>query len=200
MKHLKSNEGEASLLMELPIYQLPQARSILLKLWYQLTSFLTRVGTIILALTVLLWFLCRFPSPPNDAIQPAIYYSAAGYIGRTLSFIFRPIGFDWHIVIALIPGLAAREVAISALATIYMMSGHESLATAQLTTLISQQWSLPTASSLLAWYVFAPQCLSTLTVIRQETHSRRYMLIAAGYLFALAYLASFLTFQIARLW
>jgi len=200
IKHLKSNETESSLLMELPLYQLPQARSILLKLWNQLISFLSRVGTIILALTVLLWFLCRFPLPPAHARQPAIYYSAAGYIGRTLSVLFKPIGFDWHIVIALIPGLAAREVAISALATIYMMSGHESLSTHQLTTLISQQWSLPTAFSLLAWYVFAPQCLSTLTVIRRETHSWRYMFIAAGYLFGLAYLASFITFQIVRLW
>jgi ferrous iron transport protein B len=155
------------------------------------------VGGIILALTVLLWFLSSFPGPPAGATAPAIDYSLAGRLGHLLHYLFAPIGFNWQICIALVPGMAAREVAVSALGTVYAMSGTDAALASQLGTVIAEQWSLATALSLLAWYVFAPQCMSTLAVIRRETNSWRYVAISAGYMFALAYAASFLTFQIA---
>ncbi|MDR3417935.1 MAG: nucleoside recognition domain-containing protein [Nevskia sp.] len=167
-------------------------------LWERARIFLRRVGTVILSLTVVLWFLSSFPAPPEGATGPAIDYSLAGRIGHALQYVFAPIGFNWQICIALIPGLAAREVAVSSLATVYALSGGNEEAATRLQPLIAAQWPLATALSLLAWYVFAPQCLSTLAVIRRETNSVRTMSLAAGYLFGLAYLASLLTYQIAR--
>jgi ferrous iron transport protein B len=113
-----------------------------------------------------------------------------------LEYIFAPIGFNWQISIALVPGLAAREVAVSALGTVYAMSGTGDVAGA-LAPVIARSWSLATALSLLAWYVFAPQCLSTLAVVRRETNSWRYPLLMVSYLFALAYAAAFLTYRVA---
>jgi ferrous iron transport protein B len=147
---------------------------------------------------VVLWFLSSFPAPPEGATQPAIDYSFAGRIGHWLTYVFAPIGFNWQICIALIPGLAAREVAVSALGTVYAMSGSEDAVAEALGATIAAQWSLATALSLLAWYVFAPQCISTLAVIKRETNSWRNVWISAGYLFGLAYLASFITYQTAR--
>jgi ferrous iron transport protein B len=159
--------------------------------------FVTRVGTVILTLMVLVWFLSSFPGAPEGATHPPIYYSVAGMIGRALSLVFEPIGFGWQICIALVPGMAAREVAVGALGTVYALSGGEDVA-GSLAPIIGASWGLPTALSLLAWYVFAPQCLSTLSVVRRETGSIRYALIMAGYMFALAYMASFITFRVAR--
>ena len=184
------------LLLELPEYRLPHLTNLLLGLWERTRIFLTRVGTIILSLMVVLWFLASFPAPPADATGPAIQYSIAGLLGRGLQFLFAPIGFNWQISIALVPGLAAREVAVSALGTVYAMSGSSDVAGA-LTPLIARGWSLATGLSLLAWYVFAPQCMSTLAVVRRETNSWRYPLYMAGYLFALAYLAAFITYRVA---
>jgi ferrous iron transport protein B len=201
MKRLQRDHSEHALLMELPSYRLPHPQDVLIGLKERATIFLKRVGGVILTLTVLLWFLASFPAPPPDAVLPPIDYSLAGRLGHWIQPLFAPIGFNWQICIALIPGLAAREVAVSALATVYAMSGvDEGAVTQQLGALITHQWSLATALSLLAWYVFAPQCLSTLAVIRRETGSWRTVGIAAGYLFALAYLASFITFQLAGLW
>jgi ferrous iron transport protein B len=197
MKLLRRDKSEHALLMELPSYRIPHPRDIVIGLYERAMIFLKRVGGIILSLTVLLWFLLNFPAAPADAVGPAIDYSFAGRIGHFLGPLFAPIGFNWQICIALIPGLAAREVAVSALATVYAISGGDDAAAQQLGTIIASQWSLATALSLLAWYVFAPQCLSTLAVIRRETNSWRNVAIAAGYLFALAYLASLLTFRIA---
>jgi len=196
MKRFRRDQGEHALLLELPAYRLPNARDVAIGLYERAAIFLRRVGGIILTLTVLMWFLSTFPGPPPDATLPAIEYSLAGRLGHALHVIFEPIGFNWQICIALVPGLAAREVAVSALATVYALSGGDAAAT-ELGQIIALQWSLPTALSLLAWYVFAPQCLSTLAVIRRETNSWRNVAIAAGYLFALAYLASFLTYRIA---
>jgi ferrous iron transport protein B len=184
------------LLLELPEYRLPNLRNLLLGLWERLRIFLGRVGTIILTLMVVLWFLASFPAAPAGATGPAIQYSLAGMLGRALEFIFAPIGFNWQISIALVPGLAAREVAVSALGTVYAMSDSNDVAGA-LSPVIAHSWSLATALSLLAWYVFAPQCLSTLAVVRRETNSWRYPLIMAGYLFALAYVAAFITYRVA---
>jgi ferrous iron transport protein B len=184
------------LLLELPEYRLPHLSNLMLGLWERARIFLTRVGTIILTLMVVLWFLASFPAPPAGATGPAIQYSIAGMLGHALQFLFAPIGFNWQISIALVPGLAAREVAVSALGTVYAMSGSNDVAGA-LTPIIAQGWSLATGLSLLAWYVFAPQCLSTLVVVKRETDSWRYPLYMAAYLFALAYLGAFVTYRVA---
>jgi len=185
------------LMMELPDYHWPNLRSLAFGLWERAKIFLTRVGTIILSLMIILWFLSTFPAPPPDASGPAIYYSFAGMLGRMLEPLFRPIGFNWQICVALVPGLAAREVAVGALGTVYALSQSGDQLAQSLVPLIAQSWTLPTALSLLAWYVFAPQCISTLSVVKRETNSWRYPLLMAGYLFALAYLASFATYRIA---
>lgn len=184
------------LLLELPEYRLPNLRNLALGLWERARIFLNRVGTIILSLMVVLWFLASFPAPPAGATGPAIQYSLAGLLGRGLEYLFAPLGFNWQISVALVPGLAAREVAVSALGTVYAMSGSHEVARA-LTPVIASSWSLATGLSLLAWYVFAPQCLSTLAVVKRETNSWRYPLLMAAYLFAMAYVAAFLTYHVA---
>ncbi|OLB13819.1 MAG: ferrous iron transporter B [Gammaproteobacteria bacterium 13_2_20CM_66_19] len=184
------------LLLELPEYRWPHLQNLALGLWERTRIFLTRVGTIILSLMVVLWFLASFPAPPAGATGPAIQYSVAGFLGRGLEYLFAPIGFNWQISIALVPGLAAREVAVSALGTVYAMSGAKDVAGA-LAPVIAQGWSIATGLSLLAWYVFAPQCLSTLAVVKRETNSWRYPLYMAAYLFALAYLGAFVTYRVA---
>jgi ferrous iron transport protein B len=184
------------LLLELPEYRWPHLSNLVLGLWERTRIFLTRVGTIILTLMVVLWFLASFPAPPAGATGPAIQYSVAGLLGRGLEYLFAPIGFNWQISIALVPGLAAREVAVSALGTVYAMSGATDVAGA-LTPIISRSWSLATGLSLLAWYVFAPQCLSTLAVVKRETNSWTYPLAMAAYLFALAYLGALITYRVA---
>lgn len=198
MKRFRKDRSEHALIMELPSYRLPNVRDVALGLWERALIFLKRVGGIITALTVLLWFLSSFPGAPEGATGPAIDYSLAGMLGRGLQYVFAPIGFNWQICIALVPGLAAREVAVAALGTVYAMSGTDDAVASQLGPVIAHSWSLATALSLLAWYVFAPQCMSTLAVIRRETNSWRNVAIAAGYLFGLAYLASLATYQIAR--
>ncbi|MBW2941825.1 ferrous iron transporter B [Zhongshania aquimaris] len=197
MKWLRRDKSEHALLMELPAYRIPNPRDVAMGLMQRAKIFLRRVGGIIFALTVLLWAFCTFPSAPSDYVGTAIDYSIAGRLGQMISVVFEPIGFNWQICIALIPGLAAREVAVSALGTVYAMSGSDDMISQKLGELIAQQWSLPTALSLLAWFVFAPQCISTLAVIRRETNSWRVMGFAVFYLFALAYIASFLVFQLS---
>ncbi|MGC1727954.1 MAG: ferrous iron transporter B [Steroidobacteraceae bacterium] len=184
------------LLLELPEYRWPQLANLALGLWERGRIFVTRIGTIILALMVVLWFLASFPAPPPHAAGPAIQYSLAGLLGRGLAHLFAPLGFNWQISIALVPGLAAREVAVSALGTVYAMSGSGDVAGA-LAPVIARTWSIATGLSLLAWYVFAPQCLSTLAVVKRETNSWRYPLAMAGYMLALAYLAALLTYHVA---
>jgi len=197
MKWLRRDHTEHALLLELPSYRLPNPLDIAIGLWERALIFLKRVGGILLALTVLLWFLSSFPAAPQGYAGAAIDYSFAGRIGHWMQPIFAPIGFNWQICIALIPGLAAREVAVSALATVYALSSTGDDAAGALIPIIADQWTLATALSLLAWYVYAPQCLSTLAVIRREGGGWRTVAIAAGYLFGLAYLASLLTYQIA---
>lgn len=186
------------LLLELPEYHWPRLGNLMLGLWDRVKVFLNRVGTVILSLMVVLWFLSSFPAPPPGATAPAITYSFAGMIGRALEVIFAPIGFNWQVSLALVPGLAAREVAVGALGTVYSLEQSSGDVTSALTPMIAQTWSLATALSLLAWFVFAPQCLSTLATVRRETNSWRYPFIMAAYLFALAYLASFITYHVAR--
>ena len=198
MRRATMRSNYQPLLMELPEYHWPNLRNLLTGLWERTHIFQTRVGTIILALMVLLWFLSSYPAPPPGAVGPAIRYSIAGMLGHGLQTIFTPIGFNWQISLALVPGLAAREVVVGALGTVYSLSstGGTEVESA-LRPMIASGWSLATALSLLAWYVFAPQCLSTLVTVRRETNSWRYPLIMTGYLFAIAYAFAFVTYRIA---
>jgi len=201
MQRLGRRAGGAqhhTLMLELPAYRWPNLRNLGIGLLERARIFMGRVGTIILALMILLWFLSSFPAPPTGATGPAIEYSLAGRLGRLLEVIFAPIGFNWQISIALVPGLAAREVAVGALGTVYALSVTGDGVADQLSPLIAHGWSLATACSLLAWYVFAPQCVATLSVTRRETGGWRYPAIMAGYLFALAYIAAGLTYHVVR--
>jgi ferrous iron transport protein B len=189
-------------MLELPPYRLPSLRNLGLGLWERARIFMSRVGGIIFSLMVVLWFLSTFPGPPAgwDASQgPAIQYSLAGMMGQALQVVFAPIGFNWQISIALVPGLAAREVAVGALGTVYSLSAADDGVADALSPVIAQGWSLATAYALLAWYVFAPQCLSTLAVVRRETNSWKYPLLMALYLFVLAYGAAWATYRLT-LW
>lgn len=185
------------LMLELPPYRFPSMRNLGLGLWEKARIFVRRVGTIIFALTVVLWFLATFPKAPLGATGAAIQYSFAGMLGRTLEHVLAPIGFNWQISIALVPGMAAREVAVGALGTVYALSNTDDTANT-LAPLIAGQWSIATAYALLAWYVFAPQCLSTLAVVKRETNSWRYPVIMMVYLFVLAYVAAGVTFHLTN--
>lgn len=198
MKRFQRDKREHALLMELPSYRIPAWQSIALGLRDRATIFLRRVGGIILSVTILLWFLASFPAPPEGGTLAPIDYSFAGQIGSLMQPIFAPIGFTWEICIALIPGMAAREVVVAALGTVYALSGNEDMMADQLGTLIAAQWSMATALSLIVWFIFAPQCVSTLATVRRETGSWHQVAIMAGYLFGMAYLASFITYQVAK--
>ena len=196
MKKFNRQKTDHALLLELPSYRLPNLRDLAIGLWDRTRIFLRRVGGIILTLTILLWFLSSFPGPPDGAVLPAIEYSFAGRIGHFLAPLFAPIGFNWQIVLALIPGMAAREVAVSGLATVYALSAQGDNV-AQLSDILASQWCLATALSVLTWYVFAPQCISTIATIKRETNSWKYTTYAVLYLFGLAYLFAFLVYQCA---
>jgi ferrous iron transport protein B len=183
--------------MELPNYHMPSVKNIAIGLWQRTIIFLQRVGGMILFLTIALWFLASYPNPPLGAVGPAIEYSYAGILGKALALVFAPIGFNWEISIALVPGLAAREVVVSSLATVYAIAGQATNAEEALTPILQQGWSLATALSLLVWFVFAPQCLSTIAVVKRETGGYKIPMIMLTYLFVLAYLASFITYQTA---
>ena len=196
-KLARSDTRATPLMMELPAYRWPSVRGLAYGLYERAVIFIKRVGGIILAVTVLLWFLSTYPGAPEGATQPAITYSLAGQLGRLLEVIVAPIGFNWQIAIALVPGMAAREVAVSALGTVYALSATGDEVASQLGSLIAGSWSLATALSLMAWYVFAPQCISTIAAVRRETNGWRYPLLMVGYLFAMAYAASFVTYRVA---
>jgi ferrous iron transport protein B len=184
-------------MLELPDYKLPRLKSLAIGLWTRAAIFLKRAGTTILSMMVLIWFLASFPRPPEGATEPAISYSLAAMIGSLLEPLTAPLGFNWQINVALIPGMAAREVAVGALGTIYAIDGGEGAAD-KIGQAIAGQWSLATALALLAWYVFAPQCASTLAVIRRETGSWKWMWVTFGYMLVLAYAAALVTNQVAR--
>ena len=199
MKRFRGGAVHSPLMMELPAYRWPNLRNLAVGLYERAWIFIQRVGTLILTLTIVLWFLSTFPAAPEGATGPAIQYSLAGMLGQALQHVFAPLGFNWQISIALVPGLAAREVAVGALGTVYAMSAAGDSVADALSPVIAQGWSLATAYALLAWYVFAPQCLSTLAVVRRETNSWRYPLLMALYLFVLAYVAAFATYRLT-LW
>lgn len=186
---------EFPLLLELPSYRWPMAYHLFMGLRERVWIFLRRVGTIILSLSILIWFLCTYPSAPADAVHPAIEYSFAGQLGAFMQPLFAPLGFSWQMCIALIPAMGAREVAVSALATVYAVSSDN--ADTVLGTALAQSWSLPIALAYLAWFVYAPQCISTIAVVRRETNSAKATTFFAVYLFSLAYFAAWATYQIA---
>ena len=185
------------LLMELPTYKWPSLRNIFVGLLERAQLFIQKAGTVILSISVILWFLASYPKPPLGANEPAILYSYAGRMGHFLAPVVEPIGFNWKIAIALIPGFAAREIMIGSLATVYAVEGSQGLVPQAIGTRLAQDWSIATALSLLVWYVLACQCLSTLAVTRRETNSWKWPGVMLVYMTALAYLGSFLTYQIS---
>jgi len=186
----------APFMLELPDYKMPRAKSIVIGVYTRAKMFLQRAGTTIFSMMVLIWFLASFPSAPAGAVEPAINYSLAAMIGKAIAPLLAPLGFNWQIAVALIPGMAAREVAVAALGTVYAIEGGKEAA-AQIGQVLATKWSLATALSLLAWYIFAPQCASTLAVIRRETGSWKWMAVTFGYMLTLAYAASLATYNIA---
>lgn len=192
LKRTLAKGASQELIMELPSYKLPTLRDFSLGIFLSAKSFLKRAGTIILYTSIGLWALVRFPLNANGLRE-----SYAGQIGSFLEPILRPIGFNLEIAIALVPGLAAREVAVGALGTIYAVSSDN---IDGLEATLNNAWSLPTALAFLAWYVFAPQCFATLATIRRETNSWRWAIFAFCYLLALAYIAAGITYHLARLW
>ena len=183
-------------MLELPDYKLPRVRSVAMGLYTRAMMFLKRAGTTILSMMVLIWFLASFPRPPAGAEGPAIDYSLAAIIGKWLEPVLAPVGFNWQIAVALIPGMAAREVAVASLGTVYAIEGGKEAAE-QIGQALANKWSLATALALLAWYIFAPQCASTLAIIKRETGSWKWMFVTFGYMLALAYAGAFVTYQVA---
>jgi ferrous iron transport protein B len=194
---MRRNQARAHypLLLELPSYRWPMAYHLLMGLKERSWIFIRRVGTIILALSIVIWFLVTFPGPPADANLPAIEYSFAGQLGGWMQHLFAPLGFNWQMCIALIPAMGAREVAVSALATVYAVGGDN--VDSALGSVLGAAWSLPVALSYLAWFVYAPQCISTIAVVHRETNSVKSTAFFAVYLFALAYFAAWVTYRIA---
>jgi ferrous iron transport protein B len=185
------------LLLELPSYRWPMAYHLFMGLKERVWIFMRRVGTIILSLSIVIWFLVTFPGAPIDATRPAIEYSFAGQLGGWMQHLFAPLGFSWQMCIALIPAMGAREVAVSALATVYAVGGDN--VDAALGSALGAQWTLPVALGYLAWFVYAPQCISTIAVVRRETNSAKSTAFFTVYLFALAYFAAWATYRIALL-
>ena len=185
-------------MMEMPRYQMPIFKNLLLGLWQRAWVFLKRAGTIIAVTTMILWALLNFPRvDPNSGVSQ-VDHSIAGRIANGLAVAMKPIGFNRDISLALIPAMAAREVAVSALATTYAIDDqNESERDQTLGERLKGSWSLPTALAFLAWFVFAPQCISTIAVVRRETNGWKWPLFMVGYLFALAYLAAGFTFWLA---
>ena len=185
-------------MLELPDYKLPRLPSVLRGLTTRAKIFLQRAGTTIFSMMVVIWFLATFPRPPAGATGPGIDYSLAAMIGHLIAPLLAPVGFNWQIAVALVPGMAAREVAVAALGTVYAIEGGGEVAS-QIGHVLAQSWSLATALSFLVWYIFAPQCASTLAVIKRETGGWKWMWVTFGYMLALAYVAAFATYHIAVL-
>jgi ferrous iron transport protein B len=191
------NSPAEPFMLELPDYKRPSLRSIFFGLVQRARIFLRRAGTTILAMMIVIWFLASVPRPPAGADQPAINYSFAARIGHVIEPVLAPVGFNWQIDVALLPGMAAREVAVASLGTVYSIAAEDDSGADRLGRALAGKWSLATALALLAWYVFAPQCASTLATVRRETGSWAWMAALFGYMLALAYAAAFVTYQAA---
>lgn len=188
----------SSFLIEMPRYQWPLIRDILIGLWQRAWLFLRRAGTIIFVSSIVLWALLSFPKVPVGSAMTQSEYSVAGRIAGGLEVVVAPIGFNRDIALALIPAMAAREVAVSALATTYSIDGDDEEQVAQsLGEKLAGKWSLATALAFLAWFVFAPQCISTIAVTRRETNGWKWPMFMLTYLFVLAYVAAGITYWTA---
>ena len=190
--------ASSGFMMEMPKYQMPRLRDIGLGLWTRAMIFLKRAGTIILVSTVILWALLSFPKPPENSRISPVDYSVAGRIANGIAPAFAPIGFNRDIVLALIPAMAAREVAVAAIGTVYAIDDPQSTSggSAMIKNLRGR-WSLPTALAFLMWFVFAPQCISTIAVTRRETNGWKWPAFMVGYLFAAAYIMAGITYWLA---
>ena len=200
LKWTGSSGEPTQLMLELPDYHWPRPKDLLIGLWQRAQIFLRNVGGVILALTILLWFLSTFPQAPAGYAGSAIEYSLAGRLGQWLALLFEPIGFNWQIAVALVPGMAAREVVVGALGTVYALSQSGDAVGGALAPLIAADWSLATGLSLLVWFVYAPQCIATLAVARRETGGWAMPATMVALLFSLAYAASWLTYRLALHW
>lgn len=200
LKRMARRRGDVQqfpLLMELPTFRTPNFRHILTSLWERVAAFLKRAGTVIFALSVLLWALVTFPGAPEGATRPAIDYSFAGMLGHLIQPLFAPLGFTWEMCIAMIPGMAAREVVVAALGTVYAVAAEsEEAVQSALEPIVLSGWGLPTAFAFLAWYIYAPMCLATLATIRRETKSAHHTLLITAGLFAAAYVAALVVYQV----
>ena len=183
------------LLIELPSYKRPSFRSLLRGILYRVKLFLKRVGTVILLVTVVIWFLLSYPKDAGSTAA-VIDHSYAAQIGHWIEPLLKPIGFDWRISMALIPTLAAREVMVGTLSTVYSLQGGAAVSDVEkLSQILKNEWSVATGISLLVWFIFAPMCISTLATARRELKSTRYMILMLVYLFGLAYLGSFIAYR-----
>jgi ferrous iron transport protein B len=190
--------ASSGFLLEMPRYQWPRLRDLAIGLWQRAWIFLKRAGTIIALTTLALWALLSFPKPPEGSTVSPVDYSIAGRMANGIEVLVRPIGFNRDIALALIPAMAAREVAVAAIGTVYAVDDAEGTAGQQtITQKLRQRWSLPTALAFLMWFVFAPQCISTIAVTRRETNGWKWPLFMLGYLFALAYGAAGATYWAA---
>ncbi|MDB5679614.1 ferrous iron transport protein B [Sphingomonas bacterium] len=190
--------ASSGFMMEMPKYQMPNWRDIAIGLWTRCEIFLKRAGTIIATTTIVLWAMLTFPQAPVGSPISQVNYSVAGRIANGLEPVFRPIGFNRDIVLALIPAMAAREVAVAAIATTYAIDAPEGDAGDRaMKAKLQANWSLPTALAFLMWFVFAPQCISTIAVTRRETNGWRWPAFMVGYLFALAYIMAGITYWLA---
>lgn len=192
---------KSSFIMELPAYKIPNMRHLFLNLWHRTKNFIKKAGGFIMWVSITLWFLSTFPQPPQDWDQPAINYSIAGRVGHFIEPVFEPLGFDWRISTGLIPGFAAREVMVSALATVFALDDTlgEEQQTKTLTEKLQSTWSLGTGLALLVWYIFAPQCLATFVVAKKETGGWKWPIFMFTYMFALAYIGAFITYQVVQM-
>ena len=190
--------GHTPFMLELPAYRWPHWRYVGTAMWLRVISFLQRAGTIILGLSIAIWLLSTYPSPPKDATEPPIHYSAAARIGHFIEPLVAPVGFDWRIATGLVPGFAAREVMVSSLATVFAVeaSDNEEAVATSLGQKLANVWSPATGFALIAWYVYAPQCMATIATVRRETGGWKWSLIMLAYMFSLAWIAAFVTFRI----
>ncbi|QKR99148.1 ferrous iron transporter B [Sphingomonas sp. CL5.1] len=189
--------ASSGFMMEMPKYQLPSVRDLAIGLWSRAEIFLKRAGTTIAFTTIILWALLSFPQVPKDSPVSQVNYSVAGRIANAIEPAFRPIGFNRDIVLALIPAMAAREVSVAALGTVYAIDNAGPDDETQVSQAIAGKWSLATALAFLMWFVFAPQCISTIAVTRRETNGWKWPLFMIGYLFAAAYIMTGITYWLA---
>jgi ferrous iron transport protein B len=197
-KLLGRRGAQSPFMLELPSYRWPHWRYVASSIWQRIVAFLRRAGTIILGLSIILWILSTYPKPPEGATEPAIEYSVAARIGHFIEPIVRPVGFDWRIATGLVPGFAAREVMVSSLATVFAVeqSDDEEQTSRSLSSKLVAMWPPATGFSLIAWYIFAPQCMATLATVRRETGGWKWASIMLVYMFALAWIAAFVTFRV----